>query len=382
MPLALPVLDDRRFGQLVDETLARARVHTPEWTNFNQGDPGVTLVQLFSFLTENLLYRTNLIPERNRTKFLQLLRVPLAAATPAQGLVAIQNQGGAPITETLSSDLEVRAGAVPFRTQLGLDVLPVEARVFFKRRLVAPTAALLDYYRLLYASYQVPFPADVQLYETVALDRKVVDSVDLNVDAVDHCLWIALLARKNDQPNAGDDPWKSIRDQLGGRMLTLGIVPALDATSARLLPGGNSQPGPLLRFELPSVPADGRVPRDSNDRPAPSYRQLEPRTEVDLLSVPGVVQLTLPPASQLSVWKGVDPLEGGVGDMPPTLDDPALGARLITWLRVRAEGAAQGSTPLWYGRSSGSSPSRCSMATAPPTRHAGWRARRSCPSRS
>jgi len=84
MPLAPPVLDDRRFGQLVDETLARARVHTPEWTNFNQGDPGVTLVQLFSFLTENLLYRTNLIPERNRVKFLQLLRVPLAAATPAR----------------------------------------------------------------------------------------------------------------------------------------------------------------------------------------------------------------------------------------------------------------------------------------------------------
>ena len=44
MPITPPVIDDRRFGQLVDETLARARVHTPEWTNFNQSDPGVTLV--------------------------------------------------------------------------------------------------------------------------------------------------------------------------------------------------------------------------------------------------------------------------------------------------------------------------------------------------
>src|SRR6266545_4055787 len=199
MPLAPPVHDDRRFGQLVDETLARARVHTPEWTNFNQGDPGVTLVQLFSFLTENLLYRANLIPERNRTKFLQLLRVPLAAATPATGLVSIQNERGGPITVTPPSDLEVRAGDVPFRTQLGLDVLPIEARVFFKRRLT-PTAAapVLDYYRLLYASYQVSFPADVMLYETVALDRNVIDSVDLNVDTADHSLWIALLGRKND----------------------------------------------------------------------------------------------------------------------------------------------------------------------------------------
>src|SRR5512134_2487509 len=116
MPLAPPVLDDRRFAQLVDETLARARVHTPEWTNFNQSDPGVTLVQLFSFLAENVLYRANLIPERNRVKFLQLLRVPLAAAAAAQGLVAISNERGAPLTEKLAGDLEVRAGAVPFRT--------------------------------------------------------------------------------------------------------------------------------------------------------------------------------------------------------------------------------------------------------------------------
>jgi hypothetical protein len=340
MPLAPPVLDDRRFGQLVDETLARARVHTPEWTNFNQGDPGVTLVQLFAFLTENLLYRTNLIPERNRTKFLQLLRVPLAAASPALGLVSIQNERGAAVTVTLASDLEVRAGNVPFRSQLGLDVLPVEARVFFKRRLAATRAAtMLEYYRLLYASYQVSFPADVMLYETVALDRNVIDSVDLNVDTADHSLWIALLARKNDRPETGDDPWKAIRDQLGGRTLSLGIVPALDATSVRLQPGGAPQSSELLRFELPNIPTDELVPRSSDGRPAPSYRQLDPRTSVDLLSEPGIAQLTLPPAAQLKLWKGVDPLEGGVGDMPPTLDDPALSDRIITWLRIRADGA-------------------------------------------
>ena len=63
MPLTPPAIDNRRFAQLVEDTLARAGVHTPEWTNFNQSDPGVTLVQLFSFLTENLLYRANLTPE-------------------------------------------------------------------------------------------------------------------------------------------------------------------------------------------------------------------------------------------------------------------------------------------------------------------------------
>lgn len=334
MPLKPPPIDNRRYAQWRDELLARAQVHTPEWTNFGQGDPGVTLVQLFAFLAENLSYRANLNPVRNRAKFLQLLRVPLQPASAASGLVSIQNERAEPKVQTLADNLEVQAGTVPFRTQLGLDVLPVEARVLFKRKVANPSEALQNYYRLLYASYQVPYPADVQLYETVALDRRVVDQVDLNADTVDRSLWVALLARRTEKP-------ADIRKELGGRTLTLGLVPALDAVQAQLVPGGNPQPRSLLTFEVPSVADNGRVQRDSNDRPAPQWRQLEARTEVDLLTVPGVVQLALPAAEQLTLWQDLDPLEGGVGDLPPTLDDPALNDRIITWLRVRAAGAVQ-----------------------------------------
>ncbi len=341
MPIALPVIDDRRFGQLVDETLARARVHTPEWTNFNQSDPGVTLVQLFSFLGENILYRANLTPERSRAKFLQLLRVPLAPAAEAQGIVAIANERGEAKTQTLGADLEVRAGAVPFRTQSTMDVLPIEARVFFKRELPVPPDGLVDYYKLLYASYEAQFPEEVKLYEIVALDRNVVESVDLGQETVDQSLWIALLARDKESPDA-------IRKDIAGRTLMLGIVPALDTVAARLVPGGQAQAGKLLRFDLPNVAADGKVERDGTGRPNPSYRQIEPRTEVDLLTTPGVVQLTLPSEDQLGLWSDVDPLEGGVGDMPPTLEDAALAARVITWLRV-STGAAARARIKWAG---------------------------------
>jgi len=333
MPLAPPVIDDRRFAQLVDETLARARVHTPEWTNFNQSDPGVTLVQLFSFLTENILYRANLTPERQRIKFLQLLRVPLAPAAAAQGLVTILNERGPLATQLVSADLEVRAGAVPFLTQLAVDVLPIESRVYFRRPLAA-SAEMLDYYRLLYASFQTQFPDDVQLYETVALDRKVIASVDVNQDTVDRALWVAVLARPRESA-------EDARQTLGGRTLMLGVVPALDAVSARLVPGGVAQAGKLLRFEIPNVPQNGRVERDGTDRPNPQYREIEPRTEVDVLTRPGVVQLVLPAADALKVWSDVDPLESGVGNMPPALDDADLAARLVTWIRVRADGAAR-----------------------------------------
>src|SRR6266498_2859205 len=130
MPLTIPTLDNRTYQELLDEALARIPVHNPEWTNFNRSDPGVTLVELFAFLTENLLYRSNQIPERNRRKFLALLGVPLQAAEAARGLVALANERGPLQTITLNADLEVRAGQVPFRTTGGLDVLPIEAQAF------------------------------------------------------------------------------------------------------------------------------------------------------------------------------------------------------------------------------------------------------------
>jgi len=349
MPLTPPTIDDRRYQQLVDELLARVPVHTPEWTNFNNSDPGVTLVQLYAFLTENLLYRVNLSPERNRIKFLQLLRMPLATATAGRGLVTFNNERGLLATETLPAGLEVRAGNIVFRTELSLDVLPVESRVFFKRPLDPVPSDIKEYYWLLYASYQQQLPLELNLYSTVALDSTIVDQVDLNTDTVDRSLWIAIFARKTDVKGVDPkDPWKSVRDSMGGRTLTLGLAPALDAESVSLLPGGQARSNDLLVFELPRVGGDSKVARDSSGRPAPSYRQLEPRTEVDLLNMPGVVQITLPAASELGLWLDLDPLEAGVGELPPTLEDSALADRIITWLRVRATGAAKARV-LWVG---------------------------------
>src|SRR5438128_7186961 len=152
MPLQIPSIDNRRYQDLLNEALARIPVHNPEWTNFNRSDPGVTLIELFAFLTESLLYRANQIPERNRRAFLSLLGVPLQPAASARGVVTFSNDSGPLRAITLHSDLEARAGQVPFRTELGLDVLPVDARVYFKRPLADQPQGLVDYYGALYAS--------------------------------------------------------------------------------------------------------------------------------------------------------------------------------------------------------------------------------------
>jgi hypothetical protein len=73
MPLELPNLDDRRYADLVNEALALIPAHAPEWTNHNPSDPGITLVELFAYLTEMLIYRLNRVTEANQRAFLQLL---------------------------------------------------------------------------------------------------------------------------------------------------------------------------------------------------------------------------------------------------------------------------------------------------------------------
>jgi len=341
MPLTIPNLDIRRYEELRAEALRRIPVHTPEWTNFNESDPGVTLIEVFAFLTETLLYRANQIPERNRRKFLQLLGVPLRPASPARGLVAFANDRGPPETVTLGAGTEVRAESVPYRTQGGLDVLPVEARVFYKRIKTDVPQSLLDYYRQLYASYRLPEPGpDVRLYETVPFPPPDGKSVDLGREAVDRSLWIGLLVRSSDR---GPTAKEAVRNEIGGRVLSLGTVPKLADAARRLAPGGTADGGDATtpRFEMPvgrTLPAD-RVPR---------YRLLEAAMTTDVLVNPGLAAITLPPGPDLTVWEDLDPLEAGVGDFPPAVEDTNLDARVITWIRLRIPTGVQAEL-LWAG---------------------------------
>jgi hypothetical protein len=349
MPLTIPTLDDRRYQELLDEALARIPIHNPEWTNFNKSDPGVTLVELFAFLTENLLYRCNQIPERNRRKFLSLLGVPVRPAASARGIVTFSNERGALQTITLNGGLEVRAGQVPFRTELGLDILPIEGRVYFKRIMSSPPEQLKEYYKQLYSSLRGQPPTkDVTLYETVPFVANGTTGLDLGKDTVDGSLWIALLLRETDKPY-DDEMLTAARQAIEGKTLNLGIMPSLSDAKRRLKPGGEIAVGgsSILLYQTPRMTANGGLPRDPAQR-IPQYQSLEARSSTDVLSEPGIVQITLPSASELTLWNNLDPLEAGAGDFPPALDDSKLEDRLITWIRIRSTAAVDAKL-LWAG---------------------------------
>ena len=153
MPLPPPVLDSRGYQELLNEALARIPVHTPEWTNFNASDPGVTLAALFAFLTENSLHLLNRAPDNLQRRFLERLELPLQAGAAAQAVITFANARGPVETVTLDADLELRAGEVAFRTTSGLDVLPLEALAYVKRVLGDPPDNLVAYYKTLYTSF-------------------------------------------------------------------------------------------------------------------------------------------------------------------------------------------------------------------------------------
>jgi predicted phage baseplate assembly protein len=336
VPLIPPALDDRSYSDLVQDMLASIPAHTPEWTIQQPGDPGRTLIELFAWLADSILYRANLIPERQRLAFLKLLGLPLQPAAAATGILSVFQDSSATTAVTLASGASV-SGPPNFETLSELDVLPVTAQAYIKVPLTQAqqTAAmpLLTGLQSLYNMLTVPSGYAT----TPAFANNVADpnGVDIYNGTIDQCLWIALVAPKPANVAA-------ILANLGGgngqRILSLGFIPALatsdpfsDVPPQTAIPvtwqiSGNTAPGqPLVYYPL-SVASD----------------------TTSGLTTSGVVQLLLPQAGDI----GAPPndvrsdTQAGVGPKPPRVDDPNFDSTLVTWIRVNVQSAL---TLSWAG---------------------------------
>jgi predicted phage baseplate assembly protein len=113
-------LDDRHYEDLVEECLQRIPRYCPEWTHYNPSDPGITLVELFAWLTDQMLARLNQVPRRQYIAFLELLGVRLQPPTPAQ----------AELTFYLSTALAQRY-TIPAGIEVATDRTPTETAIVF-----------------------------------------------------------------------------------------------------------------------------------------------------------------------------------------------------------------------------------------------------------
>jgi hypothetical protein len=124
---------DRSSEELFKELRSRIPRYNPRWTNFNDSDPGITLVQLFAWLAEMMLHQMGQVPRKNYLKFAQLLGLELRSAKPARVRLTFEpkaNERPATIPERGRYSATVE-GAPPliFETVKALDVIGAKLEV-------------------------------------------------------------------------------------------------------------------------------------------------------------------------------------------------------------------------------------------------------------
>jgi len=131
MALPVPNLDDRRFQDLVDDAKRLVQQRCPEWTDHNVSDPGVTLIEAFAWMTDQLLYRLNRVPDRHYVKFLELIGVRLFPPAAARGEVTFWLSAPQSDTVRIAGGTQVATvrtetdEAVVFTTLDDLPIVPV-----------------------------------------------------------------------------------------------------------------------------------------------------------------------------------------------------------------------------------------------------------------
>lgn len=333
MPIKPPALDDLDFERLQADLIARIPAHTPEWTAPQTGDPGLTILQLFAWLGDNILYRANLIPERQRLAFLRLLGLQLRPALPARGLVQMQFDNPAQLQSA-----DFRKGTridspMPFEIQNEIEVMPVEGQCFIKR---SPTvdeqqqlAGLLPDLQQLFA-----IDAGVAGYVTTPVfggGKAVPAGVDIIGETVDGALWMALLA-----PDPEAATKTAVIDALGGgadnraASINLGLAPSLAVPQFGEAIGIREPIGQSWEVCTGAGEGNRYLPLDLL---ADSTAGLT-RAGIVRLLLPGKDDMGAPGNDVASTY------QAGVGDRPPRIDDPVMAARVVTWLRLRPDAAS------------------------------------------
>jgi len=173
MALPVPNLDDRRFQDLVDDAKRLVQQRCPEWTDHNVSDPGITLIETFAWMTDQVVYRLNRVPERNYIKFLELIGVRLFPPTAARAAITFWLAGPQP------GVIQIRPGtqaatlrtetdeAIAFTTIGDLAIVPSSlsrvASTLSGEKEVSDHTEALESHTSFYCFDKVPKPDDVLL---------------------------------------------------------------------------------------------------------------------------------------------------------------------------------------------------------------------------
>lgn len=81
--ISLPNYDDQSFQSIMETATRRIPVIYPQWTDLNEHDPGITILELFAWLKEMQQYQLNRISSRSYASLLKLLGVTVRGPVPS-----------------------------------------------------------------------------------------------------------------------------------------------------------------------------------------------------------------------------------------------------------------------------------------------------------
>jgi len=129
--IPVPNLDDRDWRQIKDEMIRVIPERTPEWTDHNLSDPGITLIEAFALQIEQLIYRLNQVLPKHMREYLNMIGVSLTPPSAAKAMCYFRTtakptfditvlkgfevgtsgaSGEKPVVFTTDQDLVIRAG--------------------------------------------------------------------------------------------------------------------------------------------------------------------------------------------------------------------------------------------------------------------------------
>lgn len=83
-------LDDLSFQDIFESARKKIPVYSKLWTNHNVSDPGITFLELFSWIAETQIYSLNRIRTSSNLKILKLLGTQIRSATPSKLYVSLK----------------------------------------------------------------------------------------------------------------------------------------------------------------------------------------------------------------------------------------------------------------------------------------------------
>lgn len=320
MPLPIPNLDDRRFDDLVEEVQARLTTHLPELTQLAPGDPVHSFIDLFAWLTETILYRANLIPERQRRVFLNLLQIPVRPARPAIGVVCIDaNASTVRLPPVLAEGAQLKGAKQTFTTLGEVQATPMQLTVTIKEKVDLETLKSIGYtVQDLHEQYglrtgEMPIPFQPRSFAP--------DKEDLSLaDSLDKAYYLSFSV-----PQQLEDKLQGVRKSVAGIILNIAIAPADEMEGEDV---HELRPHQLI-WELLSKGEEGEV----------IYLPLEIVYDSSNGGRnSGVVRLRLPRNQSLfETLDTDDSMFAGLGNLPPELPVQIPMQRVVFWLRLRSE---------------------------------------------